>query len=325
MTTQKSEKREPFISHTQSWYNKPLDYKVVIYETNYDTHVAKVTMNRPEKMNSLSHQLRAEIFHALKVAEKDDNINVIILKGAGRCFSAGYDISGTMGTEEPDFGAQYVGDAHWAYYLVQQYWQIWDLSKVVIAQTHKYCLAGGTELLALCDLLVTTPDCQFGGPQLRSMSAPDILWFPWYLPMRKAKEFCFTGDSITGEQAVQWGMANYAVPEENIDEYTEKFAARVALMPWQLQNLHKKVMNKAYERMGIRDTLELACLPWALYAKMDWIKEWSEKLQKMPLRQWLTLRDGRYDDYRTAEKAILDRKIREGEPWKGVGKLETEV
>lgn len=159
------EERAPFEIRGDGWYEKPLDYKVVIYEPNHETHVAKVIMNRPEKMNAMSHQLLAELFHALKVAERDKDINVVILKGAGRCFSSGYDLGGGLwGAEQPDFGSQYVGSSHPARYLVNQYWQIWELSKVVIAQTHGYVLAGASELCFVCDLLVTTPDCQFGYP-----------------------------------------------------------------------------------------------------------------------------------------------------------------
>ena len=213
-------KRAPFEMHGDDWYDKPLDYKVVIYEPNHETHVAKITLNRPEAMNALSHQLRAELFHALKVAERDMDINVIILKGAGRCFSAGYDLAGAnVGVNEPDFGQQYVGDGHWPRYLINQYWQIWELTKIVIAQAHGYVLAGGSELCFVCDLVVTTPDCRFGYPPVRAMRAPDLMWFPWLLPMRRAAELAYTGDNITGEEAYRLGMVNYCVSAEDIDEY----------------------------------------------------------------------------------------------------------
>src|SRR5581483_4648492 len=87
-----SAERLPFEIHGAGWYKEPLAYEVVVYEADPEAHVAKITMNRPERMNALSHQLRAELFHALKVAEQDTEINVIIVKGAGRCFSAGYDL-----------------------------------------------------------------------------------------------------------------------------------------------------------------------------------------------------------------------------------------
>ena len=316
MTT---EKREPFEMHDTSWYDKPLDYKVVIYETNHETHVAKITLNRPEKMNALSHQLRAELFHALKVAEKDNDINVIILKGAGRCFSAGYDLGGgNVGVNEPDFGSQYVGVSHWPRYLVNQYWQIWELSKVVIAQTHGYCLAGGLHLMTLCDLLVTTPDCQFGKPPVRAQGL-DIMNFPWLWPRRKAAELMYTGDSISGEESYRLGMANYCVPKEDIDEFTETFANRVALNSWQVLTLYKRGFNKTYEIMGIRTAMETSALFVIHMAhETDHFKEMGELFRKVPLREYLTVRDGPYKDYRAKEQVILDRAKREGEEWKGV-------
>jgi enoyl-CoA hydratase len=314
-----SEAREPFEIRGAGWYEKPLDYQVVIYEPDHAAHVAKITMNRPEHLNALSHQLRAELFHALKVAEQDNDINAIIIKGAGRAFSAGYDLAGgNVGVQEPDFGSQYVGPSHWARYLINQYWQIWELSKIVIAQTHGYVLAGATELCAVCDLVVSTPDCQFGYPPMRAMAAPDLMWFPWLLPKRKAAELVYTGDSITGQEALALGMINYCVPQESIDEFTETFAKRVALIPWQMHTLRKRSFQKAYELMGFREALEICALMQEQFRLTDRVKEMSELMRKVSLREYLTVRDQPYRDYRTAEQAILDRGKREGDSWKGV-------
>jgi len=308
-----------FEIHGDAWYQEPRDYDVLIYEPDHESHVARITMNRPEKMNALSHQLRAELFHALKVAERDNDINVIVLKGAGRCFSAGYDLGGgNAGVQEPDFGSQYVGSGHWARYLINQYWQIWELSKIVIAQTHGYVLAGASELCFACDLVVTTPDCQFGYPPMRAMAAPDLMWFPWLLPKRKAAELVYTGDSISGQDALEYGMGNYCIAQEDIDEFTETFARRVALIPWQMQTLRKRSFQKAYELMGIRQALEICALMQEEYGSVDRIKEMSELMRRVPLREYLTVRDQPYADYRTAEQAILARGQREGEGWKGV-------
>jgi len=318
-------KKEGSQLHKSDWYNKPLDYKCIIYQTNHETHIAKITLNRPDKMNALSTDLRGELFHALKVAEKDNDINAIILKGAGRCFSAGYDIGGSLEdaqSEQPDFGSQYPGDSYWARYLINQYWQIWELSKIVIAQTHGYCLAGATELCAVCDLLVTTPDCQFGYPPVRAMEAPDVMWFPWLLPMRKAREMIYTGDSITGEEVYRLGMANYCVAAKDIDEFTETFAKRIALIPWELNSLHKRGIQKAYEIMGIRTAMETHALQWEVMSHNDRVKEMMGLLKKADLREYLTIRDKVYKDYRTAEQAILDRSKREGDAWKGISDKE---
>ena len=314
-----SEAQQPFEMHGAGWYKEARAYEVVVYETDHAAHVAKITMNRPERMNALSHQLRAELFHALKVAEQDPEINAIILKGAGRCFSAGYDLAGgNVGVEEPDFGSQYVGSGHWARYLINQYWQIWELSKIVIAQTHGYVLAGASELCAVCDLVVSTPDCQFGYPPMRAMGAPDLMWFPWLLPKRKAAEMVYTGDSITGQDALEFGMVNYCVPAESIDEFTETFAKRVALIPWQMHTIRKRAFQKAYELMGFREALEICALMQEQFSSTDRVKEMSALMRQVPLREYLTARDKPYQDYRTAEQAILDRAKREGDTWKGV-------
>jgi enoyl-CoA hydratase len=307
-----TEKREPFEIHSANWYKKPLDYQVVIYETNYETHVATITLNRPEKRNALSHQLRGELFHALKVAEGDEEVNVIVIKGEGKCFSAGYDFGGGMGPDEPDFGSQYPGGGHCARYLINQYWQIWELSKVVIAQTHGHVLAGATELCFVCDLVVTTPDCQFGYPPMRNVSAPDLMWFPWALPPRIAREMVYTGDSITGEDAHRHGMVNYCVPKEDIDEFVDVYAQRVGRIHWSLHTVRKRAMQKAYELMGIKEALEICALMQPELDTNEKVMEAYETERKigrgeMTMREYTAFRDGPYRELRAQEQAILDR------------------
>ncbi len=292
------------------WYRKKLKYSNILYEVNEETHVATITLNRPEKMNAMSHQLRAELFHALKHSELNNEINVIVIKGAGRCFTSGYDLSGGLGPDEPDLGNQYVDTSavtHWARYVVQQWFQIWDLSKIVIAQIHGYALAGGSELASMCDMIVTTPDCQIGYPPLRSMGV-DLLWFPWSLPMRKAMELAVTGDSFTGEEMYRLGMANYCVDEDDIEEFTTVFAERVALMNWQLATQYKRATKKAYEIQGIRTAME----DQALYAyhrvsESDYAREMSEKFRTIPLKEYFNLRDDPYKENKVRMDEILAR------------------
>ena len=181
-----------------SYYRQPLDYEDILYEV--DAPLATITLNRPEKMNALRNVLRGELFHALRVAESDPQVSVIIIKGNGRCFSAGYDLGGGITPEDlPDVGPIVPGPAQWPRHLNAGYFLIWDLTKVVIAQAHGYCLAGGSELASYCDLFVVADDALIGYPPVRDMSPPDNCWFPWHLPMRKAKEMIFTGDPLTGQ------------------------------------------------------------------------------------------------------------------------------
>jgi enoyl-CoA hydratase len=302
--------KKPFVNRTRDWYAEALDYKNIIYAPNEQTHVARITLNRPEVMNALNHELRGELFHALKVAERNNNINVIVIKGAGRCFSAGYDLGPGMGPAEPDLGSQYGdtdGPTHWARYVIQQWWQLWELSKVIIAQVHGYALAGASEFAAMCDLMVVTPDCQIGYPPLRSMGV-DMLWFPWLLPMRKAHELAFTGDNITGEDAYRYGMANYCVPDSIIDEFTDVFAQHVALMPWQMATQYKRALKKAYELQGFRIAVETSAL-FAYHRAMDtdYARKMDDLIRKVPLKQYLNTRDDPYRETLDKMKKLLEK------------------
>ena len=130
----------------------------------------------------------------------------MIVRGAGKCFSAGYDLGG--GNEGLDYPFHTAGgDSQWPRHVVESWMRIWDLSKPVIAQVHGYCLAGGSELATGCDLVYVAEDAQIGYPVVRSMSPPDNQFFPWLVGMRNAMEMMLTGDAITGSEAV-----GYSVP-----------------------------------------------------------------------------------------------------------------
>jgi enoyl-CoA hydratase len=246
-----------------SYYRAPLDYETIVYEV--DGSLARIILDRPEKMNALSHELRGELFHALRVAETDPAVAVVVIKGNGRCFSAGYDLAGGLTGALPDVGPLVPGPAQWPRHLNAGYFMIWELTKVVIAQAHGYCLAGGSELASYCDLFVVADDALIGYPPVRDMSPPDNCWFPWHLPMRKAKEMIFTGDPLTGKQAAEYGLANYSVPADELDEFTTKLARRIALVPPSLLALSKRQINRTYEIMGIREALSAGNDIMALY------------------------------------------------------------
>ena len=154
------------------------DYQDILYEAQ--GAVAYVTLNRPQVLNALSNRLRGELVYALKVAEMDDEVNVIVIRSSGRAFSSGYDLAG--GTEPsdspyvspltgwPDAGSTRPGPNQWAGHVTDVNWILWSLCKPIIAQIHGYCLAGGTELASMCDLRVVALDARIGFPPVRAMS-----------------------------------------------------------------------------------------------------------------------------------------------------------
>ena len=156
--------------------------------------VRRITLNRPEKRNALNNRLRGEIFEVLEAADRDADVSITILRGAGPCFSAGYDLSANNSVEQPYHSA--AGPGQWSRHVVEGWFSIWDLAKPVIAQVHGYCLAGGTELATACDVVYVADDAQIGYPPVRLMSPPDMQYHPWLVGMRRAMEMMVTGDSI---------------------------------------------------------------------------------------------------------------------------------
>ena len=226
-----------------------MNFKNILAEVRQKTYV--ITLNRPDKLNALSKALTKELDAALDLAEENPDISVIVIKGAGRSFCAGYDISPTeYGSKDafPDVALDRKGlmenQRHW--------WRIWDCTKPVIAQVHGYCLAGGSELAMMCDLVMCAEDAKFGYPPLRDMGSPVTPIWPWIVGARWAKMLYFTGDTIDGKTAESIGMVNFAVPADELDTAVEILAERLANVPPDLLMLHKLQVNRAFEVMGIR-------------------------------------------------------------------------
>ena len=178
--------------------------------------VRRVTLNRPEKRNALNHILRGQLIAALHAADDDPEVKVTIVRGAGTCFSAGYELGGgNEGVPLPHFTP--AGEGQWPRHVTETWMSIWDLAKPVIAQVHGYCLAGGSELATGCDLVYVAEDAKMGYPAVR-FGVPDMHFHAWFLGMRAAMEMMVTGDSISGLEAVRLGWANRAFPEAELDD-----------------------------------------------------------------------------------------------------------
>jgi enoyl-CoA hydratase len=261
--------------------------------------VRRVTLNRPEKRNALNNQLRGEILQALEEADRDKNIRVSILRGAGVCFSAGYDLGSNNAEGQPYYTAG--GAGQWARHVIEGSFRIWDLSKPVIAQVHGYCLAGGSELATACDLVYVAEDAQIGYPPVRLMSPPDMQFHPWLMGMRDAMEMMLTGDSISGIEAAQKGFANRAFPAAELEARVLEIAERVTKIPTELQQINKRSVHRAMEIMGVRAAIragtEMQALAFTTESTLTYLKEF-----KKGVRQALSLRDKQFGDYREREK-----------------------
>jgi len=264
--------------------------------------VRRITLNRPEKRNALDNALRGEIFEALEAHDRDPDVRVTIVRGAGPAFCSGYDLSADNTVGQPYHTAGGLGQ--WSRHVVDGWFRIWDLAKPVIAQVHGYCLAGGTELATACDLVYVAEDAQIGYPPVRLMSPPDMQFHPWTMGMRQAMESMLTGDSISGRDAAQRGWANRAYPAAQLEAEVLAIAERVAKLPTELAAINKRSVHRAMEIMGLRAAIRAGTDLQALAFQTEPSKAYMSRFRRDggSVGGLLSERDAGYGDYRERDK-----------------------
>lgn len=274
-------------------------YDVVLIDEPVEG-VMRITLNRPDKRNALNHQLRGELLHALENGDANPAVKVMIVRGAGKCFSAGYDLGG--GNEGQDYPFHTAGgDSQWPRHVVESWMRIWDLSKPVIAQVHGYCLAGGSELATGCDVVYVAENAQIGYPAVR-FGVPDMQFHPWLLGMRKGMEMLLTGDSVTGREAVDYGWATRCFATEELEARTLEQAQRIAAIPADILALNKRAVHRQMEAMGLRQGLRQGTEICTLATHQQSFHEFMQATQGGgKLTDALQKRDQGFGDYRTAE------------------------
>lgn len=271
-----------------------------IYEMVQVDHPAdglmRITLNRPEKRNAMNNQLRSELFDALIRGDQETDVSVMIIRGAGSCFSAGYDLTANLHEDQPFYTSGGMGN--WPRHVTEGCFRIWDLNTPVIAQVHGYCLAGGSELASSCDLIYVADTAQIGYPPVRSISPPDNQIFPWVIGMRRSMEMMLTGDAISGEEAVAYGFANRCFPEEELEEQVLEMATRVAGIPQDIQQINKRAVHRQMDAMGIRAGIRAGTELQMLGSLTESTRKYYAEMAK-GLNEALTKRDEKFGDYRT--------------------------
>jgi enoyl-CoA hydratase len=225
----------------------------VLYETQ--DRVATLTLNRPDRLNTIVPEMMEAFDAAMKRALDDGHIRVIRLRGAGRSFCAGYDI---------DWGAEIMGKepSPWDPILdyqvmsgyVTSYMSLWRSPKPVIAQVHGFCVGGGTDFALCSDLIVCAEDCRIGYPPARVWGSPTTAMWMYRIGLERTKRLLLTGDPVDGRTAVDWGLASETVPNAVLDETGLALAQRVAQLPANQLHMMKLLVNQTYEQMGLHTT-----------------------------------------------------------------------
>jgi enoyl-CoA hydratase len=227
----------------------------VLLET--DGAVSTLTLNRPERLNTITAQLAQELRAALAEAQQDESVRVIRLKGAGRAFCAGYDIdwgAESMQEAEGDRPWDPMADLAMMSRFVDTYMSLWRSPKPVIAQVHGFCVGGGTDFALCSDLIVCAEDCRIGYPPARVWGSPTTAMWTYRLGLERSKRLLLTGDALDGRTAVDWGLASECHPEHELDDRAMALCRRVALLPSNQLHMMKVLVNQTIEQMGLHTT-----------------------------------------------------------------------
>jgi enoyl-CoA hydratase len=231
-----------------------------------EDRVATITINRPERLNAITFELARELPRVIDAAATDPGVHVIVLQGAGKGFCGGYDLQDYAETQvenpcgQDDMPWDPTADFQAMWELTQHYMAIWRCNKPVIAKIHGAAVAGGSDIALCCDMIVMAEDARIGYPPVRVWGVPTTMMWVYRLGIENAKRMLFTGDLVTGVEAVNMGLVQSAVPVAELDDAVQRLCDRIKGVPRNQLMMTKMVVNQAYEAMGLANTQRLATL-----------------------------------------------------------------
>ncbi len=255
--------------------------------------VLRVTLDRPERRNALSVGLIAELLEVISTAGQDRDSSVVILRGAGKSFCSGYDVSPSSSTPDeaplsPIENVEAVRRDNALFDL------LWRCPIPTIAQVHGHCLAAGTDLALSCDFVVCATDARIGYPAVRSMGSPATHMWLYHLGAQWAKRLLLTGDSITGTKAAELGLALEAVEAGMLDEHVLELATRMSWIPRDLLVANKSVVNRGLDLMGRTLLQERAAMQEVLARLAPGARTFWNTAKDKGVKQAIAERDARF-------------------------------
>jgi enoyl-CoA hydratase/carnithine racemase len=239
-----------------------MDYQTILYDV--DGRIATITLNRPEKFNAIRPPMPDEIEQAVTEANGHRDVRVIVLKGAGKAFCAGFDFSegldhfagwgGQSSDDVWDPGRDLVLSTSPFVAPVPKFMSLWRSPKPVIAQVHGWCVGGASELALCADVVIAAEDAQIGTPYSRVWGCHLTGMWIYRLGLTRAKLYALTGEPLSGKEAAKIGLINFAFPASRLEREVRAFAKRLAQIPRSQLHAMKLVVNQAYENMGLHST-----------------------------------------------------------------------
>ena len=281
-------------------------YETILYGAAETT--ATITLNRPDRLNTIVPPMPEEVQDAVGRATRDHDVKVIVLRGAGRAFCAGYDFGQGFGhwDEYIQSGGEWDAGKDFAFATAaevaptQQLMSVWRTPKPVIAQVHGWCVGGGSDFALCADLVVASQDAVIGTPYSRMWGAYLSGMWIHRLGLARAKYHALTGRPLTGAQAAEVELVNEAVPFASLEERVAELAAELASIPSSQLAAQKLVVNQAYENMGLASTQTLGPILDGLMRNTPEARAFIEKAEREGVRSVVEDRDGPFGDYSQA-------------------------
>jgi enoyl-CoA hydratase len=230
-------------------------------EYSVDGRVARIELNRPERGNGITLEMPRELADAVEQADLDPNVHVIALSGRGKGFCGGYDLVWSAEGKLPNHDPNEVWDPVVDYQMMSRnlrgFMSLFHANKPVVCKVHGFCVAGGTDMALCSDLLVIADDARIGYPPARVWGVPTSMLWAHKIGDQRAKRLLFTGDLITGAEALDWGLAIEAPPAGELDEVFEALVQRIALLPVNQLVMMKTTLNQAAWAQGLAATQAL--------------------------------------------------------------------
>jgi enoyl-CoA hydratase len=226
--------------------------------------IARLLLNRPERLNAINDETPREIRTAVEWANAEPDLHVIVVEGAGKGFCGGYDLSqfGEGRIDHPCQQERHPWDPmdDYAYMKrnTEDFMALWRSPKPTIAKVHGHAVAGGSDIALCCDLLLMAEDARIGYMPTRVWGCPTTAMWTYRLGPTRAKQLMFTGDTIDGRTALDWGLANECVPLEQLEAATMQLATRIAGVPRSHLAMHKMVVNQVMLAMGLEQSQQMA-------------------------------------------------------------------
>ena len=270
--------------------------------------IARITLNRPERLNAINRPLISDLRDAVIAANEDGAVRVLVLSGAGRAFCAGYDLD--WGTRAEDATQREmsgnwdpVRDYEGMSRNVRVFMSLWESPKPVIAQIHGWCVGGGTDMALCADLIYMAEDAQIGYPPARVWGEPTSVMWVYRLGLEHAKRLMLSGESLSGREAERVGLVSKAVPAAELPSVVDEMARKMATIPANQLAMSKLLVNQAYENMGLRTTQLIGTFFDGIARHTPEGIAWRDMAMKEGFREAVRRRDEPFGDYGETKRA----------------------